>query len=180
MGVVVKEYNCKAHGLFETANSPPMCPRGCNAVERVFIQPPAVRTSGRTKNIDKTLEDLAGQFGLTDLSTKNGSVMNSIGAHSKPDHIAASYRNLYGDESAKQLNLTPHFANPDSVANMLDGKPNSAALAMKDKNHIGLGDVLHNRMGHSNVDPSITVIAGETSKDDNAKLSSVIQGQQAA
>jgi hypothetical protein len=169
----LRDWNCKAHGVFESSEPAPRCPKGCNAVEAIFLRAPAVRTSQRTSNIDRTLDELATQFGLSDLSTRNGSVMNSIPLHSKPDHIQASYNSLYGDPRTEMLR--PRFDSPQNVAGMLDGKPATAALAMRDKNHVGLGDVLHSRMGSGNVDPAMTMIAGKTTADDNAKLQAITQ-----
>lgn len=169
---VMKEYLCRAHGPFESDDENPRCRVGCNAVERVFLTAPAVRTSGRTKNIDTTLDDLAQHFGLGDLSTKNGSVMSSIKESSKPDHIRASYQALYGDPRTEMLR--PSFDSPSNLGGMLDGNASTAALAMHDQNHVGLGDVLHNRMGANNVDPSLVSIVGKTSADDNNKLQEVL------
>lgn len=170
---VLKEYICKAHGAFESSDPNPRCKAGCNSIERVFLTAPSVRTSQRTKNIDSTLDSLAAQFGLTDLSTRNGSVMNSIAPHSKPDHIAASYNALYGDPRLEALR--PRFASPNEVAPMMEapGKRPFRGLDV-------VGDQLHARMGGNNVDKSLTVIQAETSKEDNARLASVLQGQQAA
>lgn len=169
---VIKEYLCRAHGQFESSAPSPKCPVGCNSVERVFMTAPGVVTSGRTKNIDNTLTELASHFGLGDLSTKNGSVMSSIKESSKPDHIRASYNALYGDPRTEMLR--PRFDSPSNVANMLDGNPATAALAMRDKNNVGLGDSLHTRMGPNNIDPEIVSIAGKTSADDNSKLQAAL------
>lgn len=170
---VKRDWLCRGHGVFESSDVAPICPKGCNTVEPIFLQPPAVRTSQRTKNIDSTLDSLAAQFGLTDLSTRNGSVMSSIAPHSKPDHIAASYNALYGDPRLEALR--PRFASPNEVAPMMEapGKRPFRGLDV-------VGDQLHARMGGNNVDKSLTVIQAETSKEDNARLASVLQGQQAA
>lgn len=63
---VVKEYVCLAHGAFESSDETPECPMGCDTVERAFFTPPGLG-SGRTKNIDKTLESLAKSHKLTDI-----------------------------------------------------------------------------------------------------------------
>lgn len=72
---VLKEWKCFAHGYFE-ANVPddmqPKCPRGCDNVERAFLSPASVRTSGKTRFVDKTMEDLAKRFGMTNMSNANG------------------------------------------------------------------------------------------------------------
>lgn len=71
MAGVVKEYRCMAHGVFESSAKKPLCPEGCDTVERVFITPPALR-SARTGNIDSTLETLAASHGMTDISNAGG------------------------------------------------------------------------------------------------------------
>ena len=178
MAGISRDWLCKAHGVFESSESAPACPRGCNAVDPIFLRAPAVRTSGRTKHIDHTLESLAADFGLTDLSTRNGSVMNSIGAHSRPPQVAAAYQNLSGDPRMEALR--PRFASPNEVLPMLNGTPHTAALSMKDQSGTGLGDMMHNSMGARNIDRAMTVIQAETSKEDNAKLQAALQGAKAA
>lgn len=66
---VVKEYVCLAHGAFESSDENPECPSGCTTIERAFFTPPGLG-SGRTKNIDATLESLAKSHNLTDLGPK--------------------------------------------------------------------------------------------------------------
>jgi len=68
---VLADYECAAHGVFE--NMTGRCPHGCSAsfVQRIYLQAPGL-TSARTKNIDKTLGNLASDFGLTDMNNQNG------------------------------------------------------------------------------------------------------------
>lgn len=178
---VLRDWNCKAHGVFESSDPSPRCPKGCNAVEPIFLRAPAVRTNGRTKRIDSTLTELAADFGLTDLSTRNGSVMNSIRNHSKPDHVARSYDNLYsplagmGGGAALANMLQPRFASPNEVAPMLEPGGRAPYRGLN-----GIGDELHNRMGPRNIDRQLTVVEAQTSKDDDAKLQQALQGQVAA
>jgi len=49
------------------------CPHGCGAsiVTKVFLQAPGL-VSARTKNIDTTFRNLAGDFGLTNMNNQNG------------------------------------------------------------------------------------------------------------
>lgn len=63
---IKKEYLCLAHGGFESADDQPLCPMGCDTVERAFFTPPAFG-SARTKNIDATLQGLAKSHNLTDI-----------------------------------------------------------------------------------------------------------------
>jgi len=71
---VRKEYKCMAHGYFEavTDDETPRCPRGCDCVERAFLTPAGVSTSGKTRFVDKTMRELAERFGMTNMSNANG------------------------------------------------------------------------------------------------------------
>lgn len=72
---VKKEWKCMAHGYFEAATDDDViapCPRGCDSVERAFLSPASVRTSGKTRFVDKTMDDLAKRFGMTNMSNANG------------------------------------------------------------------------------------------------------------
>ena len=69
MSGVVKEWMCLVHGDFEGAE--PICPEGCDTVERQFRTPVGFM-SGRTSKIDATLDGLAKAHGLTDMRNRNG------------------------------------------------------------------------------------------------------------
>jgi hypothetical protein len=168
---VLRDFSCKAHGTFESKDAKPKCPHGCNSIEPIFLKAPAVRTNGKTKRMDKTFDSLAKQFGLTDMSTRNGSVMNSIKPHSRPQHVQSSYDNLYAPlANAGMPNIQPRFALPNEVLPMLE-PGNGRPFRGLDR----LGDVFHERMGNRNVDPAFTLIEGATSKDDDAKLRNALQ-----
>lgn len=69
---IKKEFICFAHGSFEADS--PVCPYGCTtAIEREFRTPIMIK-SNRTRNIDRTLETLAKEYGYSDLSNAKGSV----------------------------------------------------------------------------------------------------------
>lgn len=68
---VLKEYRCAVHGDFESAKSDPLCPEGCDTVDRIFLTPPGFR-SERTSNIDRTVRGLAKSHGMTDISNAGG------------------------------------------------------------------------------------------------------------
>jgi hypothetical protein len=75
---ILKEYVCAAHGEFEAFE--PVCPNGCAGrfVRREIRTAPAIR-SVRTGNADAISRQLADDFGLTDLSNKDGdSVMQNL------------------------------------------------------------------------------------------------------
>jgi hypothetical protein len=65
------DYRCLAHGVFESFDG--KCPSGCDAslVEKVFLKPAGFHTA-RTVNIDKTLDQLALDFNMTDMNNQNG------------------------------------------------------------------------------------------------------------
>jgi hypothetical protein len=92
---VLKEYCCRAHGPFEGFR--PVCPRGCTTVERRFYTAPAVRTNGHTKAVDKSLNDLAGQFRLTDMRNDGGrSSVAACRRQSFSPDIEAAYEKIGG------------------------------------------------------------------------------------
>lgn len=63
---ILRDFQCYAHGVFESSEEAPLCPQGCDTVERVFLQPPAFNST-RTQNIDRTLESLAKSHGMSDI-----------------------------------------------------------------------------------------------------------------
>lgn len=67
MGNVVKEFLCPGHGRFDSTE--PVCPRGCTAVERVFITPVGIQ-SARTRSVDATLDAIAGDYKLSNMNTR--------------------------------------------------------------------------------------------------------------
>ncbi len=68
---VLNDYNCIAHGTFESFTG--QCPYGCSRelVEVVHLKAPGHLT-GRTKGIDKTLQGLAKDHGLSDMNNHGG------------------------------------------------------------------------------------------------------------
>lgn len=65
------DYECLGHGRFEAFE--PVCPSGCagSLVRKVFLKAPG-HLSDRSKNIDTTFQNLANDFGLTDMNNQNG------------------------------------------------------------------------------------------------------------
>lgn len=72
----ILELKCAAHGEFESTTF--ACPYGCpkRFVIQEFRTAPFVH-DGTTAYTDRTLQGLADSVGLTDMSNRNGSVMNS-------------------------------------------------------------------------------------------------------
>ena len=69
---VLHDYYCSNHGIFESFEA--KCPmKNCKAeLSKVFLKPVGTK-SDRTKKADKTLDNLALDFGMTDIkSTREG------------------------------------------------------------------------------------------------------------
>jgi hypothetical protein len=65
---VLKDYMCTQHGVFESRE--PQCPiKFCKGdLSVIFLQPVAIK-SAKTKNNDKTLNQLALEFDMTDIKS---------------------------------------------------------------------------------------------------------------
>lgn len=63
---VLKEYVCHGHGRFEAFEA--RCPKGCTTVEQRFYTPVGTR-SDTTKHNDRTLNQLALDFGVSNFQT---------------------------------------------------------------------------------------------------------------
>lgn len=75
---VLHDYECPTHGVFE-ASAPRKCPfKGCEEqIERVFLKPPGFK-SDRTKKADSTVNQLAIDYGMTNIkSTREGETQGS-------------------------------------------------------------------------------------------------------
>jgi hypothetical protein len=75
---VLKEWSCAAHGEFEAYEG--VCPYGCSSrfVKREIRTAPAIR-HGKTNNTDNLTKQLAADFSLPDISTRDGdSVMTNL------------------------------------------------------------------------------------------------------
>jgi hypothetical protein len=70
---LLKEFRCMAHGFFESMES--RCPHGCTiTVERAFLTAPGA-ISKKTSNTDRLLTQLAKDYGLSDMSNKDGTAV---------------------------------------------------------------------------------------------------------
>ena len=65
---VLHDYKCLAHGYFEAWDA--QCPHGCSgdSIQKVFLQAVGIK-SDSTKRNDATLNNLATDYGMTDLHT---------------------------------------------------------------------------------------------------------------
>lgn len=71
--MIIREFKCNdCETLFESSDADPVCPT-CTAEEpeRVFLTPPAIR-SGDTGRKDKIVKELAADYGMTNLTNKDG------------------------------------------------------------------------------------------------------------
>jgi hypothetical protein len=68
---ILKDHKCPTHGYFESYV--PECPLGCTeGVKVVFLKAPGYK-SDKTKHADKTVKQLASDFGMTNIkSTREG------------------------------------------------------------------------------------------------------------
>lgn len=80
---VTHDFECAAHGVFESRAKRPKCPKGCSAafVQKVFLQAPAFGSAG-VRTSDRLVREMAEAQGLSDISTSpsrpGGSVMDRI------------------------------------------------------------------------------------------------------
>ena len=69
---VLKDYFCTQHGIFESREEKCPCKPCTGEISVVFLKPVGLK-SDKTKKSDKTLENLALDFGMTDIkSTREG------------------------------------------------------------------------------------------------------------
>ena len=75
MARILKDFKCVEHGYFEGYY--PQCPQGCvDDIMRVYLKAPAYK-SDRTKKADRTLNNLASDFQMTDIkSAREGEAQN--------------------------------------------------------------------------------------------------------
>jgi hypothetical protein len=120
----LNDYICQAHGIFRDSYTG-KCPHGCDKqfVEKIFLKAPGLK-SGRTKNIDGTLRDLAADYGMTDMNNQNGT-----SACIRPDSRAVNARN----------ELIGKLGDTSGAWGKIQGGKISAAMAA---NHIAPGNAL--------------------------------------
>jgi hypothetical protein len=81
---VKNDYKCDVHGFFESTK--PICPHGCDTVQVVFLQPVGLK-SDRTKNNDRTVQQLAMDFNMSDIkSVREGEAQPPRFAPKQPDN----------------------------------------------------------------------------------------------
>ena len=123
--MVLHDYSCLAHGIFESDTG--KCPHGCSQsfVEKVFLQAPGMK-SDRTKGIDTNLANLAKDFGMTNMSNIHGAVGQADPGSARRVQQAADMQQMFapswGDvargaenTSAIPQALAAHRAMPDNA-----------------------------------------------------------------
>jgi hypothetical protein len=72
--MVIKEWVCMAHGNFDGPEQ--RCPKGCgdSMVQRAFRTAPAIQSAG-FRSVNKSVEMLAKQQGITDINQRGGDGM---------------------------------------------------------------------------------------------------------
>lgn len=71
--MIIREYKCNdCDTYFESSDADPACPQ-CSSGERerVFLTAPAVR-DGKTSRTDTIMKELASDYGLSDMTNKDG------------------------------------------------------------------------------------------------------------
>lgn len=79
--MIIREFKCNdCATYFESSDDDPVCPK-CDAEEheRVFLTPPAIR-DGNTTRKDTILKELASDYGLSDMSNKDGRAVKQVPA----------------------------------------------------------------------------------------------------
>lgn len=114
MMAVNKEWRCAAHGPFEgtTGN----CPYGCVGTARREIRTATGINTGMVRRVDATLGKFAKEYGLGDVSNRNGSVANSSGMNlqtadrfrRKPEDYAVEPA-LRDREHARRTQMDPYW-----------------------------------------------------------------------
>ncbi len=108
---VIKEWCCAGHGPFEGPD--PVCPHGCTTVTQEFRTAPGGR-SNKTRFTDSSLEAIAREYNLKDLSNRKGSVMRSVAP------VANDYQTRWEQFNGPAPKLkNGHIQGPDPVGTWL-------------------------------------------------------------
>lgn len=117
---IIKEWRCAGHGPFEGPEG--KCPWGCPP--RFVVQEfrtAAAYHDGTTANTDRTLRGLADSVGLTDMSNRNGSVMNSQRKANGPDFSPRWIDIPHASPGWSQRQEKSPIVTPDQVGGMTAG-----------------------------------------------------------
>lgn len=109
---VLHDYECRAHGVFESRAKEPRCPHGCSKsfVSRVFLQPISIGTA-KVANADRMLRGAAESQGLSDVSTSpsrpGDSVMARLRARHNKEFAREQVPNWGGEQGRVLSQLDP-------------------------------------------------------------------------
>ncbi len=94
---VLRDFECAAHGSFESFDEAPRCPHGCSAgfVRMVFLKPVGLKSNG-TKVADQALRAMAADYGMTNIGSNGG--------ESVRDYLR---RGQSMDPNTKKMNFSP-------------------------------------------------------------------------
>ena len=102
--MILHDFKCAVHGYFESEE--PICPHGCDTVQKVFLQPVGV-VGQTTKFNDTTLRNLANDFQMGDIkSVREG--------ESQPPRLAPPQNNPFAVQWANPSAITGY--NTKSIA----------------------------------------------------------------
>ncbi len=130
---VTHDYECRAHGVFESRAKNPRCPFGCSKsfVTRVYLRPFAIG-SGKAAKADAMLKAAAASQGLSDVSTSpsrpGDSVMQRLRARHNREFQREQLAN-WGGEAGRLLSqldgkqiLAGTARGPDTLSSLGFGK----------------------------------------------------------
>ena len=113
--MIIREFRCRdCDTFFESASREPECPN-CTKPEpeRVFLTPPAIR-SPQTSFNDRTVRQLAADYGLSDVSNRHGEPVRQQStqnqAHFKGPEAVNSIK-FHGDARDNFSNVLPVIQN---------------------------------------------------------------------
>lgn len=122
---VVRSYKCEEHGYFDGWNEDNACPTCGTACVQVFIKPFSIK-SGRTKNADKTLKQLASDYKMTDIkSVREGESQAGTFRHGaapqEPKQPRPGDAVMWGGAGAYNMNSLLSGGGPKSVGGEATG-----------------------------------------------------------
>ena len=117
---VIKEWECKAHGYFDSSEA--VCPHGCpeQFVERVFLTAPGIKSQGTSRS-DAMLNTLAKDYNMSDI--RNGKNGESV-ADSTPG-FRTQWQSLGKNFDVRGLGVQPGNALEGLKGSMTGPKPGS-------------------------------------------------------
>lgn len=113
--MIIREYRCNdCSTCFESSDDDPVCPQ-CSSLEqeRVFLTAPAIRGE-KTTRTDKIVGELAADYGLSDMSNKDGRPVKQAPTGEHAPQFAGQNHKVMG-QLAKLGNNADNFSSVGSV-----------------------------------------------------------------